>query len=63
MLFSKAFMNAEEKDLVIVFLNTICFSREFFNVVEKYFTNTMVSEAAPIEMFYGGKKLFYMCYE
>jgi len=51
MLFSKAFMNAEEKDLVMVFLNLICFSREFLNAAEKYFTNTMVSEAAPVEMF------------
>jgi len=44
-------MNAEEKDLVMVFLNFICFSREFMNAVEKYFTNTVVSEAAPVEMF------------
>jgi len=51
MLFSKAFMNTEEKDLVMVFLNFICFSREFLNAAEKYFTDAMVSEAASLEMF------------
>jgi hypothetical protein len=35
-----------EKDLVMV-----CFSKEFLNAEEKYYTNSMDSEAAPVEMF------------
>jgi hypothetical protein len=44
-------MNAEEKYLVMVFNNFIYFSKEFLNAEEKYYTNSMDSEAAPVEMF------------
>jgi hypothetical protein len=40
-----------KKDLVMVFLIFICFSKGFLNAEEKDYTNTIDSGAAPEEMF------------
>jgi hypothetical protein len=50
-LFNKGFMNGEEKDLEMVYLNFICFSKEFLNADEEECTNTIDSGVAPEEMF------------
>jgi hypothetical protein len=44
-------MNVKEKDLVMVFLNFICFSKGFLNAEEKDCANTIDSGAAPEKMF------------
>ena len=59
-LFSKGFMNAKEKDLVMVFLNFISLSKGFLNAEEKYYTNTIDSGAAPEEMFERNKTLLFV---
>jgi len=40
-----------KQDLVMVFLNFICFCKEFLNAEEKDYTNAIDSGAAPEEMF------------
>jgi hypothetical protein len=53
-------MNAEENDLVMVFLNFIWFIKGFLSAEGKAYTNTTDSGAAPEEMFWKNKILIYV---